>query len=1226
MKYLLKATCLAMLWLLLHNEAMSQGGPTFDKMVDFLPAAPNAAAIVKYGEASLNKNTGVPNINIPLGVVKGNKLAASISLGYSSAGIKVDEIASRVGMGWAINAGGVITRTMRGLPDELNTRLYPNTTIGPNWPTFYYARRIVNSQSTPFASGGYDSEPDLFNYSFDGYSGSFVYNYQGKAVQVNKNGVKIEKDFSVNAPWNFKITTPAGISYLFGGAGAVEKTKRLQSCTRNYDNYLPTSWYLKEIHHYDGEIIYFNYAAHNYEYDNGVTQMMYDPGFSGLGSGCFCPPKATTTCVNITKTEGVLLSSIVSPGKSKVTFQYITRADTEDKLVSAVVFSDPTNTVSSFDLTYNTVTSNATYTNMAYQNNQEGKTPYLVTLSENSADNSLHKVHYFSYNDPANRPSRLSFSQDHWGYFNGKENSSFIPDLGDQYHHGFPGATANREVDFAYAQKGLLEKIVYPTGGITRLFYEPNKVEQGVAYGTLAPHNITCDVTGTAPYGEVNKSKNFHVEVANTGKLRLDIINNPGTFDSIHHWGRVQVKEVPGGAIVFETSYPQLANVYLTPGDYELKLTARGAVITTMATLIFQPDYNGNTVADNLVGGMRVQRLVSANPNAEPMIKKYYYGPLDDLNTSSLMTSPLPRYDGFMVNEAPCPEAGGFLCEYTTLTSASVFNMGLYNNNITSYESVVESIGENFEGGATETQFYVTPDALPATVLNRDIHSAPYSNTSSHLNARLKSETVVKKMANGDLKPIKKSISEYNDPQYAQEEKVSGFTVVLRATDIQSPYDSTCYNAACLEILEGAVGSYDIARYDFFSSWMHPVKQTEILYDENGNNPVTTITNTQYTDNRHYEVTSTDVTNSKGQKILTSYKYPHDYEGTAVYDQMISNNIISPVINSTTSIVNTPGPNTPLAEQQVNYTSVFPDYNPWPASVQKAVKGSALETEGTIDLYDSYGNIFQFTNKAGITTAVIWGYNYLYPVAQVVGSTYANAVAQLTAGSATALQSMDGATLRTELNKIRTNLPSATVTSYTFKHPAGVSSVTDANNKTNTYEYDSFNRLMLVKDQDGNVVQKNEYVYAVPDPNANITVYYNQAQSQNFTRNNCQDDFSSGPVMYTIPAGKYYSLVSQVDANAQASTDMALNGQEYVNRRSACYNTNCGNCIPANCTGVDKKCVNGICETGVRVNTASVKNRTTGIWTCIYHYRWSDSSVSQDYSETSEESCMVNEL
>lgn len=67
------------------------------------------------------------------------------------------------------------------------------------------------------------------------------------------------------------------------------------------------------------------------------------------------------------------------------------------------------------------------------------------------------------------------------------------------------------------------------------------------------------------------------------------------------------------------------------------------------------------------------------------------------------------------------------------------------------------------------------------------------------------------------------------------------------------------------------------------------------------------------------------------------------------------------------------------------------------------------------------------------------------------------------------------ANLKTALNSLRTAFPNALVTTYTYKPMVGVSSVTDENGKTTTYEYDSFNRLATVKDYLGNILKEYQY-------------------------------------------------------------------------------------------------------------------------------------------------------
>lgn len=392
-------------------------------------------------------------------------------------------------------------------------------------------------------------------------------------------------------------------------------------------------------------------------------------------------------------------------------------------------------------------------------------------------------------------------------------------------------------------------------------------------------------------------------------------------------------------------------------------------------------------------------------------------------------------------------------------------------------------------------------------------------------------------------------------------------------------------------------------RYYIDSWWVHLESQVETVYDENGQNPVTTTNNSYFDKEQHLQQTRSTVTNSLGQLINTTNEYPGDITGNQVYTDMVAKNIIAPVIHSKSDIIN---PSTVvLSEEWIDYSNTG-NSNYVPTQIRKSVKGSPLEVEGTIDLYDSKGNILQFTNKVGIVSSIVWGYDYRYPVAQIVGTTYANAIAQLTGGSVTALQTMDGNTLRIEINKIRTNIPSASVTTYTYKPMAGVSSITDPNNRTNTYSYDSFNRLLTITDQDGYVVKKNEYVYTTPSASATLNVYFNQAVYQNFQCQTCVYTYTGNMVSYYIPFGKYYSLISQADADAKVATD--IYGQEYANKNGKCVSS-------LLCTGPEYKAINCACEQGVKVCESSVNNGN-GTYTLAYHYHFSDNTNSYTVNET----------
>src|SRR5688572_27352866 len=81
-------------------------------------ASPTAASLGKYGDIPVGYHTGLPSISIPIHTVAEGPLQLPISLSYHAGGLKVMEAASFVGAGWSLNAGGVITRSVNGAPDD----------------------------------------------------------------------------------------------------------------------------------------------------------------------------------------------------------------------------------------------------------------------------------------------------------------------------------------------------------------------------------------------------------------------------------------------------------------------------------------------------------------------------------------------------------------------------------------------------------------------------------------------------------------------------------------------------------------------------------------------------------------------------------------------------------------------------------------------------------------------------------------------------------------------------------------------------------------------------------------------------------------------------------------------------------------------------------------------------------------------------------------------------
>ena len=170
---------------------------------NILPPSPTVAALGKYVEQPVSLYTGVPSISIPLYEIKSRDITVPISLSYHAGGNRVGEEASWVGLGWSLNAGGVVGHTIRGWDD-----LHPGAGGGLNpMPDFIYPYTIYTAVCEGFTAGGqpvnycYDEAPndeyddwetDAFFYNFLSQSGKFVLDQQRKPLLLQQAKIKID--------------------------------------------------------------------------------------------------------------------------------------------------------------------------------------------------------------------------------------------------------------------------------------------------------------------------------------------------------------------------------------------------------------------------------------------------------------------------------------------------------------------------------------------------------------------------------------------------------------------------------------------------------------------------------------------------------------------------------------------------------------------------------------------------------------------------------------------------------------------------------------------------------------------------------------------------------------------------------------------------------------------------------------------------------------------------
>ena len=461
--------CFFLTCAVLHAQ---NGSPSFDAI---LPPSPTAASLVQFGEANANHQSGGLTQSIPLYTFSTKSISIPIVLNYNSGnGVLVDQISSWVGMSWNLNSGGLISRVVLDDPDEESETNLPDIS----------SSNITDDDIIEFISTADDPSidllPDIYSFDFLSYSGKFLLR-NSEVILLSRSNLKIYPVFDLSNLSGFKIVTDNGLVFLFGGENATESSRSTvigAGCGRTYDRFRNTSWWLTSIEDQYGSKIVFDYEGTSFNYSTSVSQTRTKIQNPPPSCSVEWPNFPDKTCKNILHLNSKHLKRIKSLGFGEVVFYSSLRstndgADINDvKLDSIVVLNEEGRKLSHFVFSYIYAKSNQSIP--AFLSDESGldKRMFLYEVRESGKN-----PYRFEYNDINGLPPRLSFSQDHYGFYNGKQNSSLIPNgEGNIFDNLFGNSGANRDCDSMYSRKGLLEKIVHPTGGMTFCKYESNNI------------------------------------------------------------------------------------------------------------------------------------------------------------------------------------------------------------------------------------------------------------------------------------------------------------------------------------------------------------------------------------------------------------------------------------------------------------------------------------------------------------------------------------------------------------------------------------------------------------------------------------------------------------------------------------------------------------------------------------------------------------------------------
>lgn len=1113
------------------------------KLPTIIPPSPTVSSLMKLEEVPIDYYSGQPNIGIPLFTKKVSaNLSIPIGLNYSTSGIKIDNHSSWVGTGWSLESGGVISRTVRGLPDEQNI----GTKVGVlHNPDFWDYDTLSSQDKEEFlwkANGTstyqYDNQFDLYQFSFLGATGRFVIteNLEAKLLTKNSN-IKIDIDFNTTTLEinSFTLTDNNGNKFTFDVKELMYNSQF--SARQNFNDNESSSgssqtsvnaWYLSKVETSNNEeLVNFNYVDVDEEYTNSILRTAHDVTNRPDDWGSFIQKdynssnmKAKKSVVhNVTQVTTKKLSSIVFRDDTSIHFNLstATHPETAGKYLESITIYQK-NTPPQIE--------NKTFA-FDYDTTVENQRLWLTKVTESTPNpNTPVNEYILEYNDKANLPEFDSESDD-WGY---RKNDYDTPTM------NCDPASFDKDA----IKKGLLDRIIYPNGGVKEFVFEHNTISYNGGnvltsdeYLVLNPENWLPQNLNTTFDNTISSIPFTIQQDQNVIYNQLDVtISNYGTGtgnneENILDNSAIRITNL-GDNSVINIGLDQLTSHFtLVQGNYTIELIpvlVIGVELTTEICLVYKDykDQNAQDVEKFIYGGgVRIKEvLFKDNATTIDNQRKITYSYDDDTlaNTSSGATDGnfgriVKRYNfqqtmKFITNVLNQSEnlCGDQLNEtvifYSAISKGSY--SGLTKGNYIGYKSVVVT-----EEDLKEKYIFTSPQdyASPNNVYEYPFYPAPNIDFKRGL---LSKKTVLKLKSNGTYDNVREIENNY---LFENDDIAPTFSIYSQSTslskqfyDSYSDFDSNIItpslrpkcppfgcgsltNNECFPpqtiLLAGDTFPFYKINDNVQSGWakLDETIVKDYFYTTNNNQNVVETRQTFNYDPVNFRINEQTTFFTNNSYVQTNLFYPHTVSSSLFSTQEYTDITKLTNLNKINEVVYSQKirDGVQIGASLIKYKEYLPN-QVFPNIIQNSTGVEVLEDRITYHQYDHYGNPTELSKVNGIPMVYVWGYNHTQPVAKIINATLSDIPSNLineihSASSITGNET----TLKQKLNDLRTHINSLNkitqINTLTYKLLIGVSSVIDQNGDEQTYHYDDFNRLQFVRDVQGNILSENQYNY-----------------------------------------------------------------------------------------------------------------------------------------------------
>lgn len=1062
-----------------------------------MPPSPTSREFDKYINYQVALYNGVPEISIPLYEIRMGKTSIPIVLNYHASGIKFGQSSGDVGVGWVLEPGHRVSRTINGRVDEyfgMPSLDALQTMYTPETRDVYLSKFIGNggtdNAGTPTTGEYFDGEFDLFTYSTISGAGAFVIKdrVQRQIQQISESTDCISyNQLSGGLLEYFIVRDGNGLSHRFGKSTVSGQSAVDLSSGHGAGRLAASSWHLTNIN--DSFSNYANFTYSGFRESTTLTGQTLSARSGADNGDCYnwgsaLPNSIPVVDYDIQRVQEIRTKEVVvtffrsgTVGKLDV----IEVRDIDGKRIRKIVFNYSGNQIHSF-------------------------LDSVLIYGQNDQDPKRYGFEYYSKDSF----SRLhpNFAPDYWGYY--KLNDTPYPHYPtfEEYYYcdrgsdGSPysvrvfGSRMNQinrnptgndnPMTQADAVHFTLKKVTYPTGGSTMYEYEPNKYRglrddgQGdVKYAGIRIKKITSDdlLKGETLIKEYKYGFNedgfgyVAIDIANKKyfvKESLSAIcnsyglgNDEVLYSRVVDFSTELISEIGGGGYMGSPVH------YETVVEYEKKYSL----------LTWQDGY-GSTEPLYTNGKTEYLFNLSSGMDWAGFDENYYYSSMNGINqgdgANAVSICPASVRDpSYSIREFD----NYYILRYATwdkpvLGTKTIFKA---NDDGTAYDTV-----------SKEVNTYTANVHEPLWGLKvRRFVSAPY-----------------------DYMPPASGVTYY-------------------ANGINSLFDYGMYEVSC--------GNRVLSR--------------RLLTTYSTSGAVTYATAMGY--NSDFQLAREEASTSDGATLITRYRYPMDYgeiSGTDAVSQGVKKLQQSHVLNALVErVTERVGPGTGQSLLVGGLLQVYRSDVPLAGTVLLADPAGAVtnfkesynnggavvydtryEPRLVYDAYDSNGNLLQQHQVNGIQRSYLWAYNKILPIAEAQNASYQDiyhtsfedAEGNSSLGDAkTGEKSRLGGYVKTlnnlssglytlnfwqksgetwvfhqlevpvgsggtytitltgQVDELRFYPAGAYLTTYTYDPLVGVTSSTDNNGRTTHYKYDDFGRLQVVRDDAGNVLNTYEYNY-----------------------------------------------------------------------------------------------------------------------------------------------------